>query len=239
MVCSQHAMPSSPGSPLGVCARHGTGLGLGSELRRGGGARLHALDVLDVLRREVARGAAAGDAAEDNAVQERVATQAVAAVDAASRLAGAVEAAHNALARTHALGRVVDLQAAHGVVDRRGHDGHVEGIAGLQGQVRVELLAPLVPGLAATIGLIGAVLQVLGLLICKPVVLLEGGLDIGQRHAVLLGELLHVLVRLHDAPALVVLAVPCDFTRGLAVQRKKPAQLPCTTPLFSHIMPVT
>mmetsp|Transcript_16094 Transcript_16094/g.48353 ORF Transcript_16094/g.48353 Transcript_16094/m.48353 type:complete len:431 (-) Transcript_16094:9-1301(-) len=109
-------------------------------------------------------------------------------------------------------------------MDRRGHDRHVEGVAGLKRQVRVELLAPLVPGLATAIGLVGAVLRVLGLLLTEHVVLLEGGLNGRQRHATVLGELLHVLVGLHDAAALVVLAVPLDLGGGLGVQAEEEAR---------------
>eukprot|EP00413_Alexandrium_margalefii_P048212 CAMPEP_0204608698 /NCGR_PEP_ID=MMETSP0661-20131031/60472_1 /ASSEMBLY_ACC=CAM_ASM_000606 /TAXON_ID=109239 /ORGANISM="Alexandrium margalefi, Strain AMGDE01CS-322" /LENGTH=138 /DNA_ID=CAMNT_0051620253 /DNA_START=98 /DNA_END=511 /DNA_ORIENTATION=- len=66
---------------------------LASKLGGGGGARLHGLHVPDVRGREVARGAAAGDAAEDDAVQQGVAAQAVVPVDAARGLARREEAA--------------------------------------------------------------------------------------------------------------------------------------------------
>mmetsp|Transcript_4436 Transcript_4436/g.6516 ORF Transcript_4436/g.6516 Transcript_4436/m.6516 type:complete len:457 (-) Transcript_4436:4-1374(-) len=142
-------------------------------------------------------------------------------MDTTNNLACPVQTTNDLFLLVHALSPNVDLQSTHAVVDHRSDDGHVEGIIGFQGEVVVELLPPLVPGLAATIGFVGSVLGVLGLLVCEHVVLLEGGLDVVQRDAVLLGELLHVLVALHDASALVVLAVPGDLRGGLAVQAEE------------------
>mmetsp|Transcript_43558 Transcript_43558/g.110290 ORF Transcript_43558/g.110290 Transcript_43558/m.110290 type:complete len:259 (-) Transcript_43558:442-1218(-) len=198
---------------------------LRSELggRASASAGLDRLDELDVLRGEELRGRAARDAAKDNAIQQGVATQTVAAVDAAGGLARAVEATDDLVARIHALGTGVDLEAAHAVVDHRSHDGDVELVASLQRQVVVEFLAPLVPGLAAAVGLVGAALGVLGLLVGELVVVLEGRGDVLERDLVLRGELLHALVGLHDAAALVVLAMPLDLLGRLAVEAQEEA----------------
>eukprot|EP00413_Alexandrium_margalefii_P016186 CAMPEP_0204531988 /NCGR_PEP_ID=MMETSP0661-20131031/11472_1 /ASSEMBLY_ACC=CAM_ASM_000606 /TAXON_ID=109239 /ORGANISM="Alexandrium margalefi, Strain AMGDE01CS-322" /LENGTH=587 /DNA_ID=CAMNT_0051538187 /DNA_START=230 /DNA_END=1990 /DNA_ORIENTATION=+ len=192
-----------------------------SELRRRRRSRLHGLDVLDVGGREVPCRAAAGNATENDAVQERVPAQAVVAVDSARGLSGGVEAANHLAARTQGLRLVVDAHPAHAIVDDGRHDGHVERVAGLQGKVVEELLAPLVPGLAAPVGLVGPALRVPLLLLRDLVVVLECGLDVGKRDAVLLCELAHVGVGLHDATALIVLAMPSDLSGCLAVQAQE------------------
>mmetsp|Transcript_54681 Transcript_54681/g.171685 ORF Transcript_54681/g.171685 Transcript_54681/m.171685 type:complete len:254 (-) Transcript_54681:668-1429(-) len=144
-------------------------------------------------------------------------------MDAPCRLAGGVEATDHLAAGTQRLGSIIDSHPPHAVVDHRRHNGNMEGVAGLQGEVVEELLAPLVPGLAATIGLVGAVLRVLFLLLGKGVVLVESGLDVGKGDAVLLRKLTHVGIGLHDAAALVVLAMPRDLSGGLAIEAQEEA----------------
>merc|ERR1719401_1209882 len=111
-----------------------------SELGHGNCSSLRALDVLDVGSREETRSAAAGDSAEDNAVQQGVAAQAVRPMDAACGLASRVKATDHLVASAKALGRIVDLHAAHAIVDHGRHDRNVERVAGLQREVVEELL---------------------------------------------------------------------------------------------------
>merc|ERR1719373_1013123 len=144
-------------------------------------------------------------------------------MDAACSLSCRVQAVDNLVACAQTLRCIVDLHAAHAIVDHRSHDCHVESIAGLQGQVMEELLAPLVPGLASAVCLIGTILGVLLLLLRELVVILEGRLDVGERNVVLLCELTHVVVGLHDAAPLVVLAMPKYFSGGLAIEAKEEA----------------
>merc|ERR1719189_1975710 len=99
-------------------------------------------------------------------------------MDAASSLACPVEAADDLVALPQALRGIVDLQATHAVVDHRGHDGHMEGVVRLEGEVVEELLAPSVPRLAAAVSLVGTILRVLVLLVGDLVVGLESGLDV-------------------------------------------------------------
>merc|ERR1719487_544326 len=112
---------------------------------------------LPVLPEHVLRAVPASDAAEDDAVQERVPPEAVVPVDAAGRLARDIEPGER-LAALHALALRRGLEAAHAVVDHRRDDRHVEGLGGDLGAgelVLVELLAAaglprrLVPRLAA------------------------------------------------------------------------------------------
>merc|ERR1712203_551456 len=194
-----------------------------SEFRSCCAASLHRFDVSDVLRREVPRGAPAGHATVHDAIQERVASETVVPMDSAGRLPCAVEAADDPVVRCHALGVAIDFQATHAVMDHWRDNGHVEGIADLHGKVVEELLPPLVPRLPAAVSLVRAALRVVGLLVCQHVVLLECRVDVRKRDAVLVGELLHALVRLHDASALIVLAMPLDLFRGLAIQAQEEA----------------
>merc|ERR1719401_1785743 len=197
---------------------------LRSELRLCHVARLRRLNVLDVLRGEVAGGTAARDAAEDDAIQQRVAAKAVGAVDATSRFACGKEAIDNLVPGAEALCIGINLHAAHAIVDNWRHNGHMKTIAGLERKIVEKLLAPLVPRLAAAVRLVRTVLGILLLLSRDIVVVLEGGLDVCEGYAILLRKFAHVVVRLHDAAALVVLTMPSDFSGGLAVEAKEKAR---------------
>mmetsp|Transcript_78431 Transcript_78431/g.175826 ORF Transcript_78431/g.175826 Transcript_78431/m.175826 type:complete len:319 (-) Transcript_78431:492-1448(-) len=145
-------------------------------------------------------------------------------MDATSRLACGIEAIDDLVPGAEALRIGINLHAAHAIVDNRRHDGHVKAIAGLERKIVEELLAPLVPRLAAAISLVGTILGILLLLRRNVIVVLEGSLDVFERNAVLLRKLAHVAVRLHDAAALVVLTMPRDFSGGLAVEAKEKAR---------------
>merc|ERR1719343_57704 len=192
-----------------------------SELRCGTRSSLHALNELDVLRSEIPRRTSAGDASKDNAIQQGIAAEAIASMDASRRLTRSVQTANDLVTLAEALRRIVDLQAAHAIVNHWGHDRHVEAVAGLEGKIVEEFLAPFVMGLAPTVGIEWAAVWVLGLLLRDLVVRFECCFDVGDGDIVLLGKFAHVAVGLHDATALVVLAVPLNFLRGLAVQAKE------------------
>ena len=66
-------------------------------------------------------------------------------------------------------------------------------------------------GLAATIGLVWAILRIPGLLFSDLGASLEGGLDACSWDAVLFGKLSHVLVRIQDVATLVMLAMSRAF----------------------------
>merc|ERR1719213_338228 len=100
-------------------------------------------------------------AAEDDAVEQGVAAQAVVSMNPAGSLASDVEAWNDLAGLVDALGIGGALQAAHAVVDHRGDDGYVEGLGrhlGAVDDVVVELLAAaglaagLVPGLPGGVG---------------------------------------------------------------------------------------
>mmetsp|Transcript_123636 Transcript_123636/g.332066 ORF Transcript_123636/g.332066 Transcript_123636/m.332066 type:complete len:279 (+) Transcript_123636:392-1228(+) len=213
-------------------ARRGLLRGRGGRLARGrpdGLPRRQLLQVhlLHVAAEHVLSAVPGRHAAEDHAVQQRVATQAVVAVHAARELPGGIEALDDARRLEDArLG--VDLQATHAIVDHRRDDRHVERLGGdlrAGNDIVVELLARaglaagLVPRLARGVCGPRAALGVLGHLL-RGLVVLVVGVDEGlQRHAHVLGQRRPVLVELHHAAARVMLAVPGDLIGSILVQR--------------------
>mmetsp|Transcript_14014 Transcript_14014/g.33060 ORF Transcript_14014/g.33060 Transcript_14014/m.33060 type:complete len:207 (-) Transcript_14014:673-1293(-) len=97
------------------------------------------------------------------------------------------------------------------------------GVGNLDRGVVEELLAPLVPRLAAAIGFVRSIGRVLALLLGVLVVLLQCRLSVGDREAILLRQVCKRLVLLHESSALVVLAVPSDLGRCLGVEAQEEA----------------
>lgn len=93
------------------------------------------------LLEEILAGAVACDTAVDDAAEQGRATQAVGTVDAARELAAGVEAFEGDALAVEDLGFVVDFDAAHCEVEDRLHDGDVEGVADVEGEVVEEFLA--------------------------------------------------------------------------------------------------
>merc|ERR1712137_1054639 len=81
---------------------------------------------LVVLAENVLASSLACNAAENNAVQQGVSTEAVVAVDAARDLASGVEARNPLTCAADALGVDSHLETAHAVVDHWRDDGHME-----------------------------------------------------------------------------------------------------------------
>merc|ERR1719272_1779599 len=164
----------------------------------------------------------------DNAIQQRVATQAIVAVDTTCGLACHVKAwDHTGLG--NALGLSCALQASHAVVDDRGDDGHVEGVCcnlGALKDVVVELLATAsgatgrIPGLAAGVGRPRATIGILLSLLCCFEVLLMCVSQHLHINAHVLCKLDTAGIVLHNATASVVLGVPKDLCRCGSVQAK-------------------
>merc|ERR1740117_2184680 len=166
------------------------------------------------------------DTAVDNAIQQRVATQAIVAMDAACGLACYIKAwDHTGLG--NALGLSCALQASHAVVDDRGDDGHVEGLCcnlGALKDVVVELLATAcraagrIPRLATGVGCpLSAIWVLLSLLCCFEVLLMCVSQHL-HINAHVLCKLDTAGIVLHDATASVVLGVPEDLCRCGTVQ---------------------
>ena len=134
------------------------------------------LELLTSTEGELASGLASNSAKHD-AVQQRVTTQAVVAVDATSRLASNVKS-RNDLARllVNALCVHGALEPTHAVVDHGSNDRHVEGLGrhlGAIDDVVEELLAAarlaagLVPSLAGRVSREGAAIGVLTQIHCS------------------------------------------------------------------------
>mmetsp|Transcript_70927 Transcript_70927/g.188595 ORF Transcript_70927/g.188595 Transcript_70927/m.188595 type:complete len:403 (+) Transcript_70927:249-1457(+) len=204
-----------------------------AEVLQLAGARARA--ELVVLAEHVLAGRLGGHTAEHDAVQQGVAAQAVVAMDAAGNLAGGVQA-RDGLAGLGGddCGVGVDLEAAHAVVDDRRDDRDVEGLGlHLVGgeDVVVELLAAaglaagLVPRLARRVGRVGAAIRVLLGLRCRLVVRGVGVLEDLDVDAHVLGEGRAGLVEVHDAAAVVVLAVPRDLVRRRLVEDEAEGRL--------------
>mmetsp|Transcript_13802 Transcript_13802/g.36924 ORF Transcript_13802/g.36924 Transcript_13802/m.36924 type:complete len:514 (-) Transcript_13802:112-1653(-) len=168
-----------------------------------------------------------GDAAEDHAVQQRVAAKTVVAVHAAGNLASRVQARDGLALLVQHGGVAVDLKATHAVVDHGCDDGDIEGLAlhsAARDHIVVELLAAarlaadLVPRLARGVcgpaATVGVLLRFLGGLVVRLVRLLEDR----HRNAHIRSQSGTTVVVLHDTTAGVVLAMPDDLLRGGLVQ---------------------
>mmetsp|Transcript_61028 Transcript_61028/g.189517 ORF Transcript_61028/g.189517 Transcript_61028/m.189517 type:complete len:275 (+) Transcript_61028:485-1309(+) len=98
----------------------------------------------EVTAKHVLRASLACYAAEDNAIEERIAAKAVVSVHATRNLARGVQT-RDCLARfADDRGIRVDLQATHAVMDDRRNDSHIERLrldSGTRNDVVVELLA--------------------------------------------------------------------------------------------------
>merc|ERR1719473_1184312 len=184
-----------------------------------------------------------GDAAVDDAVEQRVAAKPVVPVHAASDLTRSVKP-RDGLAPSNNLGLWGDLQAAHTVVDHWGDDGHVElfrrELVAVD-DVLEELLAAarraagLVPGLAVGVrGERAPIWVPLGVLSRGEVLVvrLHQGL---QGDADVLRELGAICVVLHHATAGVVLAMPDDLGGGGFVQAQPEGRL-VLPHLASHVV---
>ena len=87
-------------------------------------------------------GGVTGDAAVDDAAEQRGATQAVGAVDTTGKLTAGEQAVEGLALLVEDLGLVVDLDTAHGEVQHGLHDGDVEVVVDVEGHVVEEALAP-------------------------------------------------------------------------------------------------
>jgi len=163
-----------------------------------------------------------GDAAEDHAVQQRVAAKTVVAVHAAGNLASRVQARDGLALLVQHGGVAVDLKATHAVVDHGCDDGDIEGLAlhsAARDHIVVELFAAarlaadLVPRLARGVcgpaATVGVLLRFLGGLIVRLVRLLEDR----HRNAHIRSQSGTTVVVLHDTTAGVVLAMPLGSSR--------------------------
>merc|ERR1740133_863537 len=167
--------------------------------------------------------AATGNSAKDDTIQQGVATETIVTMNATHGLASSIEAGDRLLFRGLDLCIWVHPKAAHAIVDHWSNDSHMELVVDVHGQVMEELLAPNIVRLATAVGLIWAILRVFLLLGSNCVVVAECFPDGLHVHAMFLGELPHVLVVLHEATALVVLAMPVDFLGGLAIEAQEEA----------------
>merc|ERR1719327_2612302 len=86
-----------------------------------------------------------GHAAEDDAVEQRVSSEAVVAVHTASNFTRGVKTLDSLPLRVHHVRVRVDLEAAHTIMDHRRNDRDVELVVHGQRQIVEKLLAPLVP----------------------------------------------------------------------------------------------
>merc|ERR1719424_1165394 len=156
--------------------------------------------------------AATGHSAKDDTIQQGVATETIVTMNATHGLASSIEAGDHLLFRGLDLCIWVHPKAAHAIVYHWSNDSHMELVVDVHGQVMEELLAPNIVRLATAVGLIWAILRVFLLLGSNCVVVAE-----------CFPDGLHVLVVLHEATALVVLAVPVDFLGGLAIEAQDEA----------------
>ena len=108
---------------------------LAEALRRGGDSAGE--DFLE----QILAGAFTGYTAIDDAAEERGASETVGAVDTARELTAGVEAFEGGALAIENLGLVVDFDAAHCEMQNRLHDGHVEGVVDVEGEVVEEFLA--------------------------------------------------------------------------------------------------
>ena len=163
------------------------------------GRRRHA--AADQVLEHVLAGRVAGDAAVDDAAEQRRATESVCTVHATGQLAARVQSVEGLLIRVEHLGSIVDLDPSHGEMQHGLHDGDVEGIVDREGHVVEELLT----------------FRVLLLARSDIVVVGEGLVEGGLAAADLLDQLLarHLL---HEAAAGVVPRVEVEHLRGLGVQ---------------------
>merc|ERR1719473_1655397 len=168
---------------------------------------------------------AARHATVRDAVEQGAAAEAVVAVHAARDLASGVEALDRRIARAHNLALRRDLETTHAVVDGRRHDRDVVLVIDHRRKVVEELLAPHVVGLAGRVRVVLATVRVRHLLLAKRSVILEGRLEHALLDAHLLAQVAGRRVVLHDATALVVLAVPVDLRRRLLVQAEAERRL--------------
>lgn len=179
--------------------------------------------VVAQVAEQVARGSGSGNATEDDAAEQRTATETVSAVDSTSDFTGSEEAGNGVfvgVVQDLALG--VDLQATHAEVQHGRDDADVELVVHLEGQVVEVFLAE-------------GVLVGLGAL----VVLAEGVRQRLRRDTELLGQGLAALELLHQAAAHVVLAVPLDLFATSAVQNQSVRALVALPHLASHVIAVT
>mmetsp|Transcript_2519 Transcript_2519/g.3109 ORF Transcript_2519/g.3109 Transcript_2519/m.3109 type:complete len:347 (+) Transcript_2519:291-1331(+) len=122
---------------------------------------------------------------------------------------------------------LINLQATHAVVNHRRNNGAVKWLSlhlGSVDEVVEKLLAhsrlarSFIPRLARGVGLEGAAVGVLLLLLGRLEVSLVGGFQGAQGDAHVFAQLLTVVVELHDTAAGVVLAVPDDLIGRRLVQ---------------------
>mmetsp|Transcript_2518 Transcript_2518/g.3105 ORF Transcript_2518/g.3105 Transcript_2518/m.3105 type:complete len:347 (+) Transcript_2518:291-1331(+) len=122
---------------------------------------------------------------------------------------------------------LINLQATHAVVNHRRNNGAVKWLSlhlGSVDEVVEKLLAhsrlarSFIPRLARGVGLEGAAVGVLLLLLGRLEVSLVGGFQGAQGDAHVFAQLLTVVVELHDTAAGVVLAVPDDLIGSRLVQ---------------------
>lgn len=90
---------------------------------------------------EILAGAVARDTAIDDTTEQGRATQTVGTVDATCELAAGVEAFEGGALAVEDLGFVVDFDTPHCEMQDRLHDGDVEGVADVEGEVVEEFLA--------------------------------------------------------------------------------------------------
>jgi len=195
--------------------------------------------VLSLLALHVSGARATSDTAEDDAIQKGGAAETIVTVDTAGDLATSVKARDDVvtsgdlgpiaiqLGGALELSILVDHDTAHAVVNDGGDEGDVEGLVGdlARGEhVVEELLADaglargLIPGLSAGVGGEWAAFGVLVLLLGGNLML---GMDVDQSLDVaadLLGEVATGGEKLHDATALVMLAMPMNLVSGGLVE---------------------
>ena len=108
---------------------------LAEALRSGGdSAREHFLE-------QILAGALTGYTAIDDAAEERGATKTVGAVDTARELTAGVKTFEGGAFAIENLSLVVDFDAAHCEMQNGLHDGNVEGVVDVEGEVVEEFLA--------------------------------------------------------------------------------------------------
>lgn len=160
------------------------------------------------LLEEVVAGRVTGNTAVDDTAEQRGTTKTVGTVDTTGQLTTGVETVEGLLVLVEDLCLVVDLNATHGEVENGLHEGNVEVVVDVNGQVVEELLAPRVLLLAISNGVVG----------------LEGLLEVLGLAANLLGELLtgHLA---HESTARVVTGVEIKSLGGLGVEDKTDGEL--------------
>jgi hypothetical protein len=124
-------------------------------------------------------------------------------VDTTGNLTSSEKSGDGLAIGTEDTGLGVDLEATHGVVEDRGHEGDIEDIVHLPLSGLEELFAEW-----ALLGLDDIV------------VILEGSFELSRGDAHVLGESSTVLVSLHETTANIVFAVPLDLLGSFTVENE-------------------